>query len=535
MPVLQAPIKTLTPAVAVAPSTGGQRRLEIYGKALLVALFLACVTLAAVTTLNHEPWRDEADVWLHVRDESMSGLLSRMCYIGTPALWYLCVVPLVKLGAPYYSMNLLNLAFASLAIFLLMFRSRLPFPFKAILPISCLFLYEYAVVARSYSLSVLLIFALADMHANRFKRPWIYSLLLGLLANSNVLGLCISLTILSPFAYRLLLDRKKFLPCSLAMIGLLLSTLQLIPPPNGQFNAPHSVVYAPLIALKQAFFPSILLIDHSYAFHGALFEKVILTLAAAGIVASILYLIRRSKNAIWCFVSSCVLINLVFLNYLGGYRHWGFYVVLAIYAIWISDTERRSAAIDGQKEEEHFVEEDRERAGPSARERRNNAMTWLHIPLFISICYSAFVGLNFCIEDLTRPFSAAESAAKFLLSMPDAPVAALSPFTSESMLPYMPGKRFFYPGINDYGTHMQWTREEFQEWSREKLLMRTTAFFGSSCPLYLISDHPLFPDRSSGDFRLLYDSSATKPLCHNEICYVYGRNIAALNHHRASR
>jgi hypothetical protein len=513
MPVLEAPPKTIATPVRATTSARDSNRLVVLGTGLLIAIFLACATLATITTLQHEPWRDEADAWLLVRDESITDVFARMCYVGTPALWYLCIFPLAKMGAPYLSISLLNLSFGLLAVFLLMFRSPLPYSIKALVPLSCLFLYEYPVVARSYSLSVLLIFTLATMYAHRFKRPWLYCAVLGLLANTNIYALCFSACIFAPFGYKLLLDRQKFMPCSLAILGILFSALQIIPQPDVQIAQAEFLWYSPIIALKQAFFPNAELLDHSYAIQSSFLQKAVLAAAAAGVLASVGFLVRKSKLSLWYLGSICVALSLVFLAYLGGLRHWGFYVVLALFALWTMKEETNSPPVSG--------------GNPLARVAGSTPMTYWYVPLFISICYSAFIGIDFCSKDIARPFSAGAMTAKFLRTLPVAPIVSLSPFTTESILPYLPGKRFFYPNLNEYGTHMRWTREENQSRSYDWLIARTNETLGSSCPIYLVCGHALAPAELK-DFRLLYDSTALKPICHQEGYFVYARRTAVI-------
>jgi hypothetical protein len=77
----------------------------------VVFVLYAAATLAVA--LHHEPWRDEADPWLLIRDGRVSTMLARTGWAGMPALWYLALAPVVKLGLPYEAMTLLNLAFAT--------------------------------------------------------------------------------------------------------------------------------------------------------------------------------------------------------------------------------------------------------------------------------------------------------------------------------------------------------------------------------------------------------------------------------------
>ena len=89
--------------------------------------FAAYITLTLILSAYHEPWRDEAESWLIVRDESLPVVLHTANYAGTPILWNLVLAPFAKAGAPYTAQRFLHLVIAISATGLLLFRS--PFPF----------------------------------------------------------------------------------------------------------------------------------------------------------------------------------------------------------------------------------------------------------------------------------------------------------------------------------------------------------------------------------------------------------------------
>src|SRR5687768_8892604 len=115
-------------------------------RTLLLTLLLVYLALAALALSFHEPFCDEAHVWLSVRDSSLSAVLSRASHAGTPTLWYFMVAPLARLGLPYFSMHLLHLLIATAAVAVLFFRSSLPPLTRILLGFSYYMLFEYAVV-----------------------------------------------------------------------------------------------------------------------------------------------------------------------------------------------------------------------------------------------------------------------------------------------------------------------------------------------------------------------------------------------------
>ncbi|HXE51483.1 MAG TPA: hypothetical protein VN541_00620, partial [Tepidisphaeraceae bacterium] len=154
--------------------------------------YAAVVLLVA---LRHEPWRDEADVWLAARDMTPAQLFRWLGGAGTPGLWYLMVMPLAKLGLPYVSMTLLHVVLAIAACGLLVFAAPFPRWFKCLVAFSYPFCFQYAVVARTYVLDVLLLWLIAMALTARNRRMWVVGLLLFLLANANTHGLFIAAVI----------------------------------------------------------------------------------------------------------------------------------------------------------------------------------------------------------------------------------------------------------------------------------------------------------------------------------------------------
>ena len=144
----------------------------------------AVITFAAV--LHHQPWRDEAQGWLIVRDLGLGDVIRQMPYEGTPPLWHLLVMPLAKAGLPYSSQNWLHYALAQGAMFLLLFGTRLPRVFKLLLPFGYYFLFEYCVIARNYLLTVFLLMLIACVYERRLQQPVRHGLLVALLAWTNI-------------------------------------------------------------------------------------------------------------------------------------------------------------------------------------------------------------------------------------------------------------------------------------------------------------------------------------------------------------
>lgn len=135
----------------------------------------------------HEPWRDEAQAWLIARDVPLLRIPEYMHYEGHPCLWHLILAPFAKLGMPYLTINIVSLMIMVIAAALLLFGSKMPTLTKTIVLFSVVCTYFYPVIARSYCLIPLLLFACAYCFKERWEHPFRYTLMIALLIQTHAL------------------------------------------------------------------------------------------------------------------------------------------------------------------------------------------------------------------------------------------------------------------------------------------------------------------------------------------------------------
>jgi len=170
----------------VHPSPRAQR----IGSWALLGLFV--VQLALIVP-RHEPWFDEGQAWLLARDATPWELARDLLrYEGSPALWHLLLMVPAKLGAPYWTMQLIGAAAATAGAALLAFRGPFPLVLRAGLLASYVIGYQYAAVARSYALIPLALFLVASAWPDRERRVGRLAWALALLANITLHGLLIA-------------------------------------------------------------------------------------------------------------------------------------------------------------------------------------------------------------------------------------------------------------------------------------------------------------------------------------------------------
>jgi len=144
----------------------------------------AIITLAI--TLLHTPFWDETHAFEIARLK-----LSEIFYLakveGHTIFWYLILKPFSNLKFYPYSMYLINWLFCLSAVIILWKKAPFNPIQKTLISFSVPFLLYYSTIARCYSLGILFLFLICAFYKKRFKRPFLYSILIALCANTSVL------------------------------------------------------------------------------------------------------------------------------------------------------------------------------------------------------------------------------------------------------------------------------------------------------------------------------------------------------------
>ncbi|MDR0293121.1 MAG: hypothetical protein LBH95_03100 [Oscillospiraceae bacterium] len=157
-------------------------------RSVSLALFAAYAAWCGVMFLFHEPWRDEVQSWLLVRDLDFVTLLSQLRYDGHPAGWFLLLWPLAKLGLPFTAERVLHLVIVLSAAWIVCFKTRRLF-LKVFILAATPMMYELSALARNYALSALALLIMAACHRERFGRRLIITCVcMFFLINSNIYG-----------------------------------------------------------------------------------------------------------------------------------------------------------------------------------------------------------------------------------------------------------------------------------------------------------------------------------------------------------
>ena len=142
---------------------------------------------------RHEPWADEAQAWELATSLSLKDLYGRFIhYECSPGLWHALLWVMAKLHVSYGGMHWIVGVLALFSVALLSMQSPCPLAFRLLLPFTFFLAFQYAIIARSYSLFPALLFSMAVLWHRRWQHPLLFALLLGLLANVSLHGLAVA-------------------------------------------------------------------------------------------------------------------------------------------------------------------------------------------------------------------------------------------------------------------------------------------------------------------------------------------------------
>ncbi len=164
-----------------------------------ILIFISAAAYAIVVSLaisQHEPWADEAQAWLLARDATLTGLWVRLLhYEGSPGLWHSLLHALQWGGLPYSGLNIVSGLLGFFATCLTLWFAPLPLVVRLLLPFTYFLCYQYAVIARSYSLLPVVLVLCAVYFDKRGKGVFAFTAFLCLMAAVSGHAMALSMSI----------------------------------------------------------------------------------------------------------------------------------------------------------------------------------------------------------------------------------------------------------------------------------------------------------------------------------------------------
>jgi hypothetical protein len=303
----------------------------------ITALIAFAAWLLVIGT-HHESWIDESQAWLLARDSNLTQLLiERVRYEGTPGLWHLLLWLCIRCGLPFTGLFLVSTACALAGAALLLWRSPFPPPLRILLTASYFGGYQFAIVARSYALDLVLLPVLAILFQERTERPIAYGTALGLLANSNAHSFLVAGVLGAEWLVALIRTRKLrpgFAGLSVAIsLGLCALLVAWQPTDNGFLTAERlPPIAVGLRFINEAFVDRINLL--SARSPSPLEQKLGLMLSLLLLAPSFI-LFRRAMVTVLLAATAIVLIVFSGLTYANAW-HSGILFLVWIFGLWIA-------------------------------------------------------------------------------------------------------------------------------------------------------------------------------------------------------
>ena len=182
------------------PSLFAWRTVYSFGwlEGLVLAGFCA---LTFLTIPWHESSIDEAQAWLISSQSSAWQIVRyRLHYEGAPALWDLILHVYSIFHGPYAGIQYIGAILAAAGVFVLLRWSPFPLLVRLLLPFTFFFAYQYAVVARPYTMFALFAFGLCALYPRKDKVVW-FALTAGCLANLGFQGVVVDAAIVGLYLW----------------------------------------------------------------------------------------------------------------------------------------------------------------------------------------------------------------------------------------------------------------------------------------------------------------------------------------------
>ncbi len=338
-----------TVAVANAPQEAVfARSWEKIGNAVVLLLYSGVVLF---TVRYHEKWADEAQAWLIARDLDLKTIwFHELRYEGSPGLWHTILwIAQHWFHLPYATLGYIGVVFAIAGVAVLIYKAPFPWYLRWPLAFTYVMVYQYAVIARPYTLLPLLCFLVAIFFKD-VEHPVRMTVVLVLLANLSVhgslLAACFGLLYLLQAIHRWpafdeRLRNRYFICVAVMVVTFVFIAIVLRPTPDNE----EYIVKKEITQLTQAQKQELNIVSPAKKaatiLSGAFLDYLIPSIAFVLLSTAWCY----SRRRLLVFVLPVGLMVAIYAVIHGYAHHHGTAFVAAITAFWIAwpDAEERHA------------------------------------------------------------------------------------------------------------------------------------------------------------------------------------------------
>lgn len=434
-------------------------------KSLIINLIctFAYAIFTLVLVMHHEIWADEAQVWQICRHLNLFELFQHLVNEGHPSFFYLLMMPAAKLLHGTGSIFFMQIfCWLSMVVAVFLFLQFSPFSrlSKFAIVTSCGFLYFFPVIARSYSILPLLVFALAILYPKSEKHPFCYAALIFATANTHIIMFAFCGMLALDFVYKTLIKnlknfdavtKKSYVIAFLIMfLGLLAVVLQLCgtTSSNVVIKLDASNLSVSVIKVLSQYF--INAVDNQWPELGRIMFPMfnvpaILVSMVLYLIMMLVLLLKDKKLFAIAFLS--VLFQI--LIYIFGYNNWIFVTrifcghIILLFCYWL------------------FLQ----REDISKKLRATvNAM------LAVFFIFTFFNGIKYAVMDMRYNYSSAKETAEFIEKNINPENSILITDNDPHVMGivyYLDGKRNIYSVAHRYNIkYVVWDKELFYILSR---------------------------------------------------------------------
>lgn len=454
------------------------------------ALFAA---LSVARVLRHEMWRDEMNIWAFALDStSLADLVGALKYGGHGLLWPISVYALARVVPDPLAMQCLNVAFATLAVWVVLRCAPLPAWQALLFVYGYTVFFEYTILSRHYALGVLcLVSALAFLTASR---PHVVpaALCLALLAQTTVYGVILGVALAAAVGVDLRRDalagrvgrgdrRRAALSAAIVAASVAAACLWLRPPADSGFAVGWRVHFdwlrlqGAVGTIWRAFVPVPVPGLHFWNTNVLDPFPVLAGLCGAVIAALVTWRFRASATALICWaLGAGGVVLFSYLKHPGAQRHHGHVFLAFLAASWLLAWGRSRSG---------------EAAVPRPWEARlSNA------GIFAVLAIQLAVGWYASAMDLARPFSASQAAAAWIRDnrLADRVIVADRDQITLPVLARLDRPRVFFPRSRQTRRLIVWNTRRLRPLTEQAVLAAVEAEIGRPPGrVLLLTSYPL--------------------------------------------
>ncbi len=319
------------------------------------------IVLFLVQLSHHQMWRDELNAWgIAVASPDIKTLFEYIHYEGHPSLWYLLLWFASRWTSSPAAMKCVEAVIGASIYLFIAIRSPFSRLEKVLLFCSYYISFEYIVLSRMYSLCLLLSFVYANRRAVCPNRMISNAVLLGLLANTDMMGVLLSLPLLVEYGLDRMESRRESRHPSgaqilkaglvyLALLAFAVWSLKLAPDISWRttgrmfehaYSAPH-FLQAAIFYIVVPWWPLGKNVPLNY-WDPSDPSPELLWLAPVILGAYYLLFCRDRNLCLLVILVVAVAVSFGHLIYMGSTRHGGVTLLAVLVALWIQRYRRTS-------------------------------------------------------------------------------------------------------------------------------------------------------------------------------------------------